>query len=280
MWSRASVLSRLGRTLRRPDLLQSKKPLVIGSHWSHSSSQPTEKWQLMSAVCLERFPVITQEMNPLEKKFSQLLQTMEHEKSHLSDHELRHLEDLKIAEKRKQENVDDSEIDVNLLTAVEAQDFWEDEREAFQPASRLTEADTKNDLRSIERRLDRKLLLVVKQKLGNSNPWMMPMVPRMEGESMRQAAERALATICGNELNAVFMGNAPCGFYKYRFPKLKPASDDFVGAKVFFFKAQLQEGLLVKSTNISDFCWLTKEELVDHLVPKYNAAVQDFLLDL
>lgn len=48
----------------------------------------------MSAVCLERFPVITQEMNPLEKKFSQLLQTMEHEKSHLSDHELRHLEDL------------------------------------------------------------------------------------------------------------------------------------------------------------------------------------------
>lgn len=54
---------------------------------------------------------------------------------------------------------------------------------------------------------------------------------------------------------------------------------DFV-FKVFFFKAQLQEGLLVKSTNISDFCWLTKEELVDHLVPKYNAVVQDFLLEL
>lgn len=52
---------------------------------------------------------------------------------------------------------------------------------------------------------------------------------------MFQAAERALATICGNELNAVFIGNAPCGFYKYRFPKLKPASDDFVGAKVCYY---------------------------------------------
>lgn len=50
--------------------------------------------------------------------------------------------------------------------------------------------------------------------------------------------------------------------------------------QVFFFKAQLQEGLLVKSTNISDFCWLTKDELAGHLVPKYNAVVQDFLVEL
>ena len=48
----------------------------------------------MSAVCLERFPVITQEMNSIENEFGQLLSKMELEQSHLSNHELRHLEDL------------------------------------------------------------------------------------------------------------------------------------------------------------------------------------------
>lgn len=60
----------------------------------HSSAQLQEKWKLMSAVCLERFPVITQEMNSIENEFGQLLSKMELEQSHLSNHELRHLEDL------------------------------------------------------------------------------------------------------------------------------------------------------------------------------------------
>ena len=44
----------------------------------------------------------------------------------------------KLAEKRKQENLDEGETDVNLQTAVEVEDAWEDEREAFTPASRTT----------------------------------------------------------------------------------------------------------------------------------------------
>lgn len=44
----------------------------------------------------------------------------------------------KLAEKRKQEGIDEGETDVNLQTAVEVEDAWEDEREAFTPASRTT----------------------------------------------------------------------------------------------------------------------------------------------
>ena len=48
----------------------------------------------MSAVTLERFPVITQEKSNMEKKFQALLDEMEFEKSLLSDHEIRHNEDM------------------------------------------------------------------------------------------------------------------------------------------------------------------------------------------
>lgn len=234
----------------------------------------------MSAVCLERFPVITQEMNSIENEFGQLLSKMELEQSHLSNHELRHLEDLKLAEKRKQEGIDEGETDVNLQTAVEVEDAWEDEREAFTPASRTTEADAKNDIRSVDGKLDRKLILLVKQKLGNSSHWVMPMGPRNEGESMRQAAERVLMTLCGTKLKTMFMGNAPCGFYKYKYRDSNAASDA-VGVKVFFFKAQFCDGSVIPgSKDVSDFCWLTKEELDKHLTPKYNQAVQNFILEL
>jgi len=50
----------------------------------------------------------------------------------------------------------------------------------------ILEADAKNDIRSVDGKLDRKLILLVKQKLGNSSHWVMPMGPRNEGESMRQ----------------------------------------------------------------------------------------------
>lgn len=41
------------------------------------------------------------------------------------------------------------------------------------------------------------------------------------------------------------MGNAPCGFYKYRFPKLKSSSDDFIGAKVCYYCLNLNSRHIV-----------------------------------
>lgn len=59
----------------------------------------------------------------------------------------------------------------------------------------ISEADTKNDLTSLDRKLDQKLVLFVKQKLGDKNYWVMPQRPRREGESMRQVGSKlVLAT--------------------------------------------------------------------------------------
>lgn len=44
-----------------------------------------------------------------------------------------------------------------------------------------------------------------------------------------KAAERVLTSLCGNDIQATFLGNAPCGFYQYQYP---PASGMGTGAKV------------------------------------------------
>jgi large subunit ribosomal protein L46 len=48
------------------------------------------------------------------------------------------------------------------------------------------EADEKNDLRSTDRKLQQRLVLLVKQKLGNGQHWVLPMGQHCNGESMRQ----------------------------------------------------------------------------------------------
>ncbi|KAI0211629.1 39S ribosomal protein L46, mitochondrial [Lamellibrachia satsuma] len=133
---------------------------VTCHRWLHVSRRCcSEQWQLVSAVCLERFPITTQPKNKIEEDFSELMAKLELEYSHLSDHELRHLEDLRLAERRKSEEYEESDAEVVRQTAVEAEDAWDAELQTFQPASRLTEADTKNDLTSLDRKLDQKLVL-------------------------------------------------------------------------------------------------------------------------
>jgi large subunit ribosomal protein L46 len=219
-------------------------------------------------------------MNAIEKDVSAMLSEMELEYSCLSDHELRHADDLKLAEKRKQEDYEETEAEQMRQTAVEAEDAWEEELKAFTPASRTTASDVKNDVHSIDRKLDKKLVLIVKQKLGSSERWVMPMGARLDGESMRMAAERVLGSLCGTGLSTRFLGNAPFGFYKYKYPSSANAPNGFVGAKIFFFKAQLRGGELSRNAELSDHAWLTYEELSQYLMPAYHERVRRFLLEL
>jgi hypothetical protein len=68
---------------------------------------------------------------------------------------------------------------------------------------------------------------------------------REDGESMREAAARALSERCGAELagRALLLGNAPASFYKYKYPRHYQAKRGAAGAKVFIFKGYLQHQL-------------------------------------
>lgn len=238
--------------------------------------RPSSEWQLVSAVALERKPVITRDFNEFERRYLEMLRTMEVEASLLSDHELQ----VKAESQRKASADEGSGI--KIQTANDIAEEWHKKAKEFQPASRLTDADARGDKCSTERLLDHPLLLVVNQRLGNGHRWILPQTAHAAGETMRQTAERALDEVCGSGLEVRFLGNAPAGCYKYRYPA-EFQKDGIVGAKVFFFKAQLQGGSLSadslkKLDRASDFEWLAQTELESRMLPKYCQSVKSFLM--
>jgi hypothetical protein len=62
-------------------------------HRSTEAQRTPGQWQLVSAVCLQRPPVITAEQTPLEQQYAAMMAQMELESSLLSDHELHAKED-------------------------------------------------------------------------------------------------------------------------------------------------------------------------------------------
>lgn len=60
-------------------------------HITDLSSRPS--WDIVTGVCVERLPVVTPPLNEIQKKYQDLLFTIEVEKSLKSDHELRHEND-------------------------------------------------------------------------------------------------------------------------------------------------------------------------------------------
>lgn len=249
-------------------------------NYSKLTSQQKEKWDLLSAVSLERKPIIARELNEIEKKMQKLLDKVELEKSSKSDHEIQLITDkIKLEQLKKGDN----KLDLDSIPERSAQDFEDaslKELSAFKFAA-TTNPDENNNTKSTDRHLDRNLLLLIKEKVGNNSIWVLPQGKRQEGETLRQTAERILEEKCGSELNVEFFGNAPVGFYKYKYPKQirEQNSDSAVGAKIFFYKAQFRGGNIKFNSDIlSDYQWATRKEL-SVLHNDYYKSIAMFLID-
>lgn len=261
-------------------LMKYKRFDFLGSTISRlfSLSSAVDKWDLASSVCLERKPILTKEFNDIESKYSKVLNTVENEMSFKSDHEIRLLKDKLYGEELKKSNSFINVDQVNVQTGQEFEDISENEHKAFKFADRITEDDVINNVGSTNRRLSNSLLLLIKQNLGNSSNWVLPLGLRQEGETMRQAAERVLLETCGTNMQTKFLGNAPVGFYKYRYPKSANRQQS-IGMKIFFFKAQLLSGNVSKEV-CSNFQWLSQQELASNILQEdYLRNVKMFLLD-
>ncbi|XP_075413980.1 large ribosomal subunit protein mL46 [Tenrec ecaudatus] len=234
-------------------------------------------WRLLGALCLQRPPLVSKPLTPVQEEMAALLKQIELERSLYSDHELRALEEAQRLAKQKADLYDEADQEILLVQDVE--DMWEQTFLQFKPGARVTEADKKNDQSSLQRKLDRNLILLVKEKLGDQDIWMLPQAEWQPGETLRGTAERVLATLCENNIEAKFLGNAPCGHYKFKFPQAV-RTESSLGAKIFFFKALLQSGDFPQPPKQSRHVWVCKEELGNYLKPKYLAQVSRFLLDL
>ncbi|KAK2493476.1 hypothetical protein MC885_004122 [Smutsia gigantea] len=267
---------------------------------SLSSGSP---WRLLGALCLQRPPLVSKPLTPLQEEMAALLEQIEIERSLYSDHELRALDEAQQLAKKKADFGDEDD-EKNILLVQDLEDMWEQKFLQFRPGARVTEADEKNDRTSLYRQLDRNLVLLVKEKLGDQDVWMLPQAEWQPGETLRGTAERILATLSGefsaflytspdsleiqadcedgfkeNNMEAKFLGNAPCGHYKFKFPQAV-RTESSLGAKVFFFKALLLTGDFSQAGKQGRHVWVSKEELGDYLKPKYLAQVRRFLLDL
>ncbi|XP_074517347.1 large ribosomal subunit protein mL46 isoform X3 [Sebastes fasciatus] len=236
-------------------------------------------WTLMAAVCLQRLPVISSECSAIEQQFTHMMHQMELEKSLLSDHELRLLEDAERMSRKQADDYDSDEEDdrgdQEIMLTQDLEDSWEQKLKNFQPALRVT-ADVDKDLTSSERCLADSLLLLAEQQVGGEKLWLLPQTQWQEGETLRQTAERALASLPAAGFKATFLGNAPCGVYKYKLPKAA-RTESSVGTKVFFFKAILSDSG-PPAAQSAPFLWVKKSELQRYLKPAYMMKVDRFIL--
>jgi len=262
------------------NLLKQSSVQLLFRYSSSSSSTNYQRWLLFASVCVERKPVISQPLTPMEIKFAAFLDKLELQNSLKSDHELRHEGDMVRSEQLKAGTLDDADLDV--VAAQTAQDFEDASQEEllkFNPAPRKTESDLKDDRHSLDRALDRYLMLVINPKFGQNSPWIFPQSEHQLGETLRQTAERTLCQLCGSNLKARILGNAPVGFYKYKFPKHMRGEGKPVGAKVFFYQAQHLAGNVDPTAGtILDYQWMTYSDMQIMMKPNYLHAVSQFLV--
>lgn len=126
---------------------------------SSSNTETSPKWELLSAVCLERTPIIIPPMTKIEMEMSQRIEELDTMKSLKSDHELRQEEDrygfyiltcrillilLFISPRKLMKNIGDGNQEDNnpeAATRQTAQDFEDmsnEELAKFKPAPRIT----------------------------------------------------------------------------------------------------------------------------------------------
>lgn len=123
----------------------------------------------------------------------------------------------------------------------------------WQPAPRETEADIAMDTRSLRRKLDQRLFLLVKEKGASS--WQFPQTEHSAGETMRQTAERALQETIQEGPQTYFVGNAPMGHVEHS------------SGKAFYHKAQLIKGeaALKQSAKAVAYVWVSKQEMPQYI---------------
>nr|XP_027195750.1 39S ribosomal protein L46, mitochondrial-like [Dermatophagoides pteronyssinus] len=269
-------------------------PKIFNRSISSNNNNPSSQWDLFAGICLQRCPLIVPELNWLEKRAQNMFNKIELANSLYSDHEMRHFENLRRAE-RIASGVNVSEKDLEEAAKQTAQDFEEasiKEMKQFQFGNSVTKADLSNNEKSIDRSLDKYLYLVIKTKLGSNEHWLFPQEQYQpdQDKSLRQTAERALENCFPSKKDkspsviVKFLGNCPSAFYSYRYPRQLIDERQKQGARIFLFKCQLdvnEKGKhsaiqdktfgnrILKAENSIDFSWLTRNELCQRLPERY-----------
>ena len=136
----------------------------------------------------------------------------------------------------------------------EFEELADPEDARFVPASRETAADVSGDVRTLDRRLDQFLFLVVRD--AATKEWGFPRLvnPEDGATTMRATARAAMEACVGDSVETFLVGNAPAGHW----PEPGAPENGGKGGTNFYHRAQWLEGDLRLTEKYSDFMWLTK----------------------
>lgn len=249
-----------GRRAIRP---KANRPIIQTQRATNEQHENNAKqlgldWRIVASTILHRYPVITPDPEPYEVEYYKMQD--------------------KIADKKREilmskvEGTDAEFITKKPVTVEEILTSL-----PFTPASRVTEADKTNNRRSLDRRLQDSLYLVVKRN-RNSNAWQFPQGRILDNEiGLRQASERVIDRAVG-PMKRWFMSNAPMGHYCYAYPTDMQHARKQYGAKVYFYRAQLCGGNFKLETKLyKDFAWIARDEVGEYF-DKATAALLTELL--
>ncbi|GBG28104.1 39S ribosomal protein L46, mitochondrial [Hondaea fermentalgiana] len=141
----------------------------------------------------------------------------------------------------------------------------------FRPEPRITLEDKIHDTRSLRRRLQRRLHLLVKVRDPadpNGEPvWRFPFGLRDDGEELYAAAKRHTLAQCGEDIDLYMLGRLPAGYHWVKYAEAEQKERQAYGALVLFYRGQRIEGHVAASDDILDHVWISSDEL-EQIVPK------------
>jgi len=243
---------------------------VDDEYHDRKARQSGSSWKLRVAVVLERLAVVLPDKPRWEIEYEQL-------SAHLSKFGKMYPKELYNVDYELLLNGNDSKNkgkDVKeggSTLAVTDEELLELLPKGYEPAPRETEADRNGNVRTTNRKLKTSVYLAVLDTDGDDNStasrWQLPTVDVLEGdgETLLEAARRAVLTKVGSQLEFWCPSNAPVAV------DVKKYDDDdddennkYYGTKTFFLKVQYDEGSVSEQDmSVQDYAWLDRDEVVD-----------------
>mmetsp|Transcript_24868 Transcript_24868/g.34756 ORF Transcript_24868/g.34756 Transcript_24868/m.34756 type:complete len:365 (-) Transcript_24868:219-1313(-) len=219
--------------------------------------QAGKEWTLRVGVVLERLPVVTPDIPQWEEDYL----------------DLRQLLDTYGKAYPKELGMDYYPEPGEVLTR---KDMLEMLPEGFTPASRITEADRSGDVKTLDRRLNTRVYLTIKQKFQDKSRWTLPTVTVEEDETLLLAAQRAVRLVAGEKFELYCPSNCPMAMDMYVPPN--PPQDGSFGIKTFYMRVQYDEGEVDESEQnmYQDYAWLDRSEMVERVLSERGVSTSKF----
>jgi hypothetical protein len=141
------------------------------------------------------------------------------------------------------------------------------ENQGVDKRSRLTKSET--NLQSLNRKMDKSLYFIIR-KPNTSFEWQFPHIAYQQGETLRQTAERANITHTP-QFSLYILSNSPDIHYDINTNNLTN--------RIFLYRTYHMHGKPILGDGVTDFAWVTKEELPKYFQPQLFHSIKDILLE-